>query len=155
MSGLLINEPPLQVLPTLAQRIGVNEAIMLQQVHYWLNPRLNNNLSSRHRVQHLRTMAAYPFWGIKTVRRVNICKNSAFESFYREISEDTYAIDYTNCICRQTPKNIPILPVFLVCLRFSSRPNGRRKSLSEASQGTQTKAHQGLRVMISRKTFFP
>lgn len=32
---LLIPEPPLQVLPTLASEVGVNEAIFLQQVHYW------------------------------------------------------------------------------------------------------------------------
>ena len=36
MSNLLINEPPLQVLPSLANKIGLNEAIVLQQVHYWL-----------------------------------------------------------------------------------------------------------------------
>ena len=34
MSSLLIVEPPLQVLPTLARRIGLVEAIVLQQVHY-------------------------------------------------------------------------------------------------------------------------
>ena len=34
--SLLISEPPLQVLPTLARLIGLNEAIVLQQVHYWL-----------------------------------------------------------------------------------------------------------------------
>lgn len=36
MSKLLINEYPLQVLPSLAKAIGLNEAIILQQVHYWL-----------------------------------------------------------------------------------------------------------------------
>ncbi|WP_201525872.1 hypothetical protein [Psychrobacter frigidicola] len=36
MSNLLINEPPLQVLPSLAKKIGLSEAIALQQVHYWL-----------------------------------------------------------------------------------------------------------------------
>lgn len=35
MSRLLINEPPLQVLPSLAVKIGLNEAIILQQIHYW------------------------------------------------------------------------------------------------------------------------
>ncbi len=34
MSSLLIAETPLQVLPTLACRIGLYEAIVLQQVHY-------------------------------------------------------------------------------------------------------------------------
>lgn len=34
--SLLISEPPLQVLPSLAVKIGLNEAIILQQIHYWL-----------------------------------------------------------------------------------------------------------------------
>lgn len=34
-SPLLINEPPLQVLPSLAVAIGLNEALVLQQIHYW------------------------------------------------------------------------------------------------------------------------
>lgn len=37
MSKLLINEPPLMVLPKLAKAIGLNEAIVLQQLYYWLN----------------------------------------------------------------------------------------------------------------------
>ena len=36
MSNLLIEEPPLQVLPSLALAVGLNEAIILQQMHYWL-----------------------------------------------------------------------------------------------------------------------
>lgn len=35
-SYLLINEPPLTVSPTLASIIGLDEAIVIQQVHYWL-----------------------------------------------------------------------------------------------------------------------
>lgn len=35
MTSLLISEPPLQVLPSLAAKIGLGEAIILQQVHYW------------------------------------------------------------------------------------------------------------------------
>lgn len=38
MSKLLINESPLQVLPSLAVLIGLHEAIALQQLHYWLCP---------------------------------------------------------------------------------------------------------------------
>lgn len=38
-TGLLIQEPPLQVLPSLADAIGLNEAIVLQQMHYWLRIR--------------------------------------------------------------------------------------------------------------------
>ncbi len=41
MYKLLIPEPPLQVLPTLARLLGINEAIMLQQLHYWLLRSIN------------------------------------------------------------------------------------------------------------------
>ena len=36
MSKLLRDEPPLILLPQLAVQIGVNEAIVLHQVHYWI-----------------------------------------------------------------------------------------------------------------------
>ena len=36
MSKLLINENPLQVLPSLAVKTSLNEAIILQQIHYWI-----------------------------------------------------------------------------------------------------------------------
>lgn len=71
MNNLLINEPPLQVLPSLACAVGLNEAILLQQVHYWL----------RHaKVKHDDKMWIYktvdkwkeqdfPFWSIDTIKR--------------------------------------------------------------------------------------
>lgn len=37
MSKLLFDEYPLVILPTLATIIGLNEAIVLQQINYWLN----------------------------------------------------------------------------------------------------------------------
>lgn len=36
-SKLLINEYPLVILPSLAVAIGLNEAIILQQIHYWIS----------------------------------------------------------------------------------------------------------------------
>ena len=35
MSKLLIPEAPLQVIPSLAKAIGLNEALFIQQLHYW------------------------------------------------------------------------------------------------------------------------
>jgi hypothetical protein len=89
MSNLLINEPPLQVLPTLAVVInkaindsigaghrsggGLNEAIVLQQIHYWLNSIkttgrivdgekwIYNSISS--------WAENFPFWSENTIRR--------------------------------------------------------------------------------------
>jgi hypothetical protein len=36
MSKLLIDERPLILLPSLAKAIGLNEALILQQIHFWI-----------------------------------------------------------------------------------------------------------------------
>ncbi len=36
MSRLLIEEHPVMIIPSLAVKLGVNEAVVLQQMHYWL-----------------------------------------------------------------------------------------------------------------------
>jgi hypothetical protein len=43
--NILFNEPPLVVSPRLAKLIGLNEAIILQQLHYWLqkNPKIRDD----------------------------------------------------------------------------------------------------------------
>ncbi|SUC09913.1 Uncharacterised protein [Pasteurella canis] len=70
MSKLLINEQPLQVIPSLATLIGLNEAIFVQQLHYFLN-------ISKHKYED-RTWIyntidewceVFPFWSKKTIQR--------------------------------------------------------------------------------------
>jgi hypothetical protein len=71
-SPLLINEPPLQILPTLAKIVGLNEAIVLQQVHYWLNPHFNSNFfEERYWVHNTLTQwqKQFVFWSRKTIKR--------------------------------------------------------------------------------------
>ena len=72
MSNLLINEPPLMVLPSLACTIGLNESVILQQVHYWLNPRINKNLKEGYHWvynSYDQWKEQFPFWSIRTLRR--------------------------------------------------------------------------------------
>ena len=70
-SHLLIDESPLMVLPSLAARIGLNEAIVLQQIQYW------TRVSGK--VRNGRTwiynsakdwQAQFPFWSVRTVERI-------------------------------------------------------------------------------------
>jgi hypothetical protein len=71
-SQLLINEPPLQVLPTLATFVGLNEAIVLQQIHYWLNPQVNKNyFEGRYWVYNTygQWQKQFPFFSERTLRR--------------------------------------------------------------------------------------
>jgi len=72
MSKLLINEYPLVVLPTLAVRIGLNEAIMLQQIQYWISHPKSIEKEGRH--WHFDTygnwLLQFPFWSLRTLTRV-------------------------------------------------------------------------------------
>lgn len=70
MSRLLINEPPLQVLPSLAKEIGLNEAIMLQQMHYWLLKSSNEFTGVKWFYKTLEEwQTEFPFWSAMTIRR--------------------------------------------------------------------------------------
>lgn len=69
--NLLIEEPPLQVLPSLAKSIGLNEAIVLQQIHYWLTK--SNNVKDGHKwIYNSMTnwQKQFSFWSLPTVKRV-------------------------------------------------------------------------------------
>lgn len=71
MNKLLLDESPLVILPELATRIGLNEAIFLQQLHYWLLKSTNEHdgkiwmYNSYEKLQE-----QFPFWSVKTLRRI-------------------------------------------------------------------------------------
>lgn len=74
MSKLLINEQPLQVLPSLAVKVGLNEAIILQQLHYWseLNRQQNKNFYNGYYWVYNTYedwQKQFPFWSAKTIQR--------------------------------------------------------------------------------------
>ena len=70
MSKLLIQENPMMILPSLAKKIGLNQAIVIQQFHYWL-------LSSKHTIDGRKWIynsykeweLQFTFWSGKTVER--------------------------------------------------------------------------------------
>ena len=107
MSRLLIDEPPLQVLPSLAREIGLNEAIMLQQMHYWL-------IKSNHEVEGVKWFyktledwqTEFPFWSTMTIRRTltNLEKQKVIRigNFNKKKFDKTkwYTIEY-QCVNRR------------------------------------------------------
>lgn len=70
MSRLLIEDFPLMVSPRLAVAVGLNEAILLQQLHYWLS---SAGKEREGRLWVYNTLGEwneqFPFWGLNTVRR--------------------------------------------------------------------------------------
>jgi len=101
MSKLLINEPPLMVLPSLAVAIGLNEAIALQQLHYWLQ-------TTKHHHDGLpwvyntaeQWQENFPFWSANTIRRTfgNLRERGiVIVGNYNKMAADRtlwYSIDY-------------------------------------------------------------
>ncbi|MFD2442591.1 conserved phage C-terminal domain-containing protein [Bacillus sp. CGMCC 1.16607] len=70
MSRLLINESPVMIIPSLAIKIGLNEAVILQQIHYWLG-------ISKHKIEgrtwvyntYEEWQKQLPFWSVSTIKR--------------------------------------------------------------------------------------
>jgi uncharacterized phage protein (TIGR02220 family) len=70
LSRLLINESPVMIIPSLAAKIGLNEAVVLQQIHYWLG-------SSKHHINgrtwvyntYEEWQKQLPFWSVSTIKR--------------------------------------------------------------------------------------
>ena len=102
-SSLLIDETPLQVLPTLAVSIGLNEAIFIQQLHWLL--RHSGKVVAGQEGRWVYNTAnewhdKYPFWSIATIKRIvaalkekNLIKVGRFNKMAIDQTR-WYSIDY-------------------------------------------------------------
>lgn len=98
-SLLLINEPPLQLLPALAEVVGLNEAIILQQIHYWISFKYNNNVFKERKWVYNtydQWRAQFPFWHKSTIERtiIRLEKKKILLSREGERRLKHYTIDY-------------------------------------------------------------
>lgn len=66
MSKLLIPESPIQLIPSLAKAIGLNEAIFIQQLHYWS---LKSNDGWVYNTYE-QWQEQFPFWSTRTIQRI-------------------------------------------------------------------------------------
>ncbi len=115
MSRLLIDEPPLQVLPSLAVAIGLNEALVLQQFHYWLQ-RSQHEHDGRKWIYNTFEVwqQQFPFWSLRTIKTVigNLEKTGlVLTGNYNAHSWDRtkwYSIDYDKI--RELELSTPVSP---------------------------------------------
>ncbi|MFD1929247.1 conserved phage C-terminal domain-containing protein [Sporosarcina siberiensis] len=100
---LLINESPLQIIPSLAQLIGLNEAIVLQQVHF--RSLISHNEQDGYKWVHNTydewKRVEFPFWSVDTIKRTirRLEKSGCIVSSatYNHVKTDKtkwYRIDY-------------------------------------------------------------
>ena len=99
--SLLIDDYPLIVLPALAEEIGLNEAIFLQQLNYWSQPKLNQGIVDEQGRR----------WIYNSVE--------AWRAQFRFFTERTL---------RRTISNLENLGLILSTLRYKINPMDRTKS---------------------------
>lgn len=102
MSKLLIDDYPIQVLPKLAEEIGLNEAIILQQIHYWLNSSKHNYDGKKWIYNsYPKWIEQFPFWSESTIKRTITSlekQNLVHVGNYNKMGFDRtkwYSINYT------------------------------------------------------------
>lgn len=73
--SILFNENPLTVNTELARKIGLNESIVLQQIHYWI--KINEKAKRNYKGGYYWTyntfeewQEQFPFWSLSTIKRI-------------------------------------------------------------------------------------
>lgn len=102
MNKLLIDDYPIQVLPKLAKEVGLNEAIFVQQLHYWTNGKSGKLKDGKRWVYNTYKdwEENFPFWSNATIRRtIASCEkqNIIFVGNYNRAGFDKtkwYAVNY-------------------------------------------------------------
>lgn len=114
MSKLLINERPVMIIPSLAVKIGLNEAIVLQQIHYWVT-------SSSHVIEGRKWIfntykdwqKQLPLWSESTIKRTihSLEKQGLLISGnWNQMKMDKtkwYTIDYDKVESLEVPESDP------------------------------------------------
>lgn len=117
MSRLLIDDYPIQVLPKLAKEVGLNEAIFLQQLHYWLNGKDAKVRDNRKWIYNTYQdwQKQFPFWSLNTIKRAvtSLSKQGLVikDNFNKAGFDKTiwYSIDYNKLegVSRRATQNEP------------------------------------------------
>ena len=102
MNKLLIDDYPIQVLPKLAKEVGLNEAIFIQQLHYWTNGKSSKLIDGKRWIYNTYKdwEENFPFWSNATIRRtINSCEKQelVFVGNYNRAGFDKtkwYAVNY-------------------------------------------------------------
>lgn len=94
-SKLLIPSEPLQVIPELAVLIGLNEAIVLQQLHYWVG-KYQRDIPKREYIYNTLEQwhIQFPFWSTRTIRRT--LKSLVNQDLVRITKGNKRFCDHTN-----------------------------------------------------------
>ena len=128
MSKLLINENPIMIQPTLVMKLGLNQAIIIQQVHYWLvkSPHIKDGKRWIYNT-YKDWKQQFPFWSEKTIMRTFLAleeEGYVVSANYNRMKIDKtkwYTIDYDKLAeIEEDLVNVPAGP--FVSLQGTSEP---------------------------------
>lgn len=128
MSKLLINENPIMIQPTLVMKLGLNQAIIIQQVHYWLlkSPHIKDGKRWIYNT-YKDWKQQFPFWSEKTIMRTFLAlekEGYVVSANYNRMKVDKtkwYSIDYDKLAeMEEDLVNVPAGP--FVSLQGTSEP---------------------------------
>lgn len=113
MSKKLIEERAILLFPSLATEIGLNNAIFLQQLHFWLDIAKELGYGVKHENEVWVYKSAeewqekdFPFWSVKTIRRIINNLNEQGLIVVAKLNQDKwnhtfyYRINYSHCQLR-------------------------------------------------------
>ena len=125
MNKLLLDESPLIILPSLAMAIGLNGAIFLQQLHYWLEKVTTCHNHQKWVYKTLEEWAKeFPFWSEATIKRViKMLKDKSLlkiENFAKNRT-NYYTLDYQK-LALLTGQSEPLNQVNMTLSTAQSEP---------------------------------
>lgn len=149
-SSLLIKEPPLTFSPTLAKKIGLNEAIAVQQLEYWINNPKSRGVVDEHGRKWVYNSYEewqednFPFWSIPTIQRIFInleksgivissqlwAKRRDMRKFYRVDYESLDGLDDINLMPSDDIKLSPSTASKRVDVKYESKTTQRTTDIS-------------------------
>lgn len=145
--SMLFNEPPLVISPTLASRIGLNEAIIVQQVFYW-QEKMDREVYNTYK----EWKKQFPWWSTDTIQRamlklqklgiieVRIDQEDGNKKYYRVVANHSD-------LCVTSPQNAVTSPQDAVIIQATE--NTQRITNSNALAGENQKAWDDYVAMVA------
>lgn len=156
-SSLLIDESPLQVIPSLAKAIGLNEAIMIQQIHYWQRISPHEQAGRRWVPMSAPDLAEkFQFWSEKTIKRtVSSLKEKGLLIITKKSStswerSNWYAVDYDtmNSLGSASGQNDPMHRDNLTRSIGTERPDGSGQNDPMSNKGKNKQQEIGASAFV-------
>jgi len=142
-SSLFTSGTKLVLMPLLAQKIGLNEAIILQQINYWMTNPLNENFKEG-RMWVYNTydqwMKQFPFWSYSTIKTTILSlqnKKLIISGSFNRVKTDRtkwYTIDYESVTSLGIGTSAEFKPMISL-----NQANGQLKSGSSTNPKITTK----------------